>query len=49
VFTLERIQSEIVPAVRRAADELSRGLGRYAGTRSGIDLPGSAHGVTPGK
>lgn len=49
VFTLERIQSEIVPAVRRAADELSRGLGRYAGTRSGSDLPGSAHGVTPGK
>ena len=28
VFTDERVKNEIVPAVCRAADELSRGLGR---------------------
>lgn len=30
VFTDERIQAEIIPAVRRAADELSQGLGHFA-------------------
>lgn len=28
-FTDERIQAEVIPAVRRAADEISQGLGRF--------------------
>lgn len=39
VFTDDRIQAEIVPAVRAAANELSRGLGYFASDLQSVDPP----------